>query len=121
MQVTTSKQGDVLVVEVHGRIDMISSEQLEKRLLDLAASGERWLALDLAGVDYVSSAGLRVFVLVARQLKTAGGAMYFCTPCEPVWEVFKLAGLTLRYDVVPTRAEAVARLTEASARVALAN
>jgi anti-anti-sigma factor len=74
-------------------------------------SGESDLGIDLSGLDYISSAGLRVLLVVAKQLKTAGGRLAPLGAKKPVQEVFDVTGYTTLLDVFPNRNAAAAHLS----------
>ena len=108
MEIREERRGGILVLAASGRFDSVTSADLEQRLLVVA--GERQLVLDLAGVEYVSSAGLRVFLKLARRVKDAGGELLLCAMKEPVRQVFDLAGFLPLFAIEPTRELALARL-----------
>ena len=68
------------------------------------------MVLDLARLDYISSAGLRVVLLLAKKLKQAGGALALCDIQPSVREVFEISGFLAILTVCDTRAQAVAAL-----------
>ena len=61
--------GATLVIAPAGRVDSVSSGELERHVVARLDAGERQLVIDLAGVAYISSAGLRVLLLAAKRLK----------------------------------------------------
>ena len=69
---TTSRRGDVLVLAVQGSLDVITSPDLETKVQELIDGGERRLVFDLEKLDYVSSAGLRAFMVGLKQMTAAG-------------------------------------------------
>ena len=73
MQIYTSKEKDNLVMEVQGRLDAVTSGKLEEEVKAGSTGRKRWL-MDLGGVDYISSAGLRAILILARKLNGSGGA-----------------------------------------------
>lgn len=115
MEVTKTKMGAVLVVELIGRLDASTTPAVEQDLIGAIDGGEKWLLLDLTGMDYVSSIGLRIFVLAAKRLKTAGGGARFCGVREPVQRIFDMAGLSLRMEIFPTREAALEGFPPAAA------
>ena len=66
MQITENKRGKVTVLELDGRLDTGTSAELDKRLMSLLNSGEKYFVLDLARLTYVSSAGLQVLLMGAK-------------------------------------------------------
>ena len=90
MQIDTRKQGDWLVYAISGRIDGMTAPQLEASLRGTIDAGESCIAADLSGVQYLSSAGLRVFLAALRQL--GGGRFRLLSPTEAVREVLDISG-----------------------------
>lgn len=84
-----------------GRLDGLSSPELEQQVAALLESGIRTLVFDLSALDYVSSAGLRVFILAAKKMKAAGGESKFVSPTRAVRNIFEITGLLSALDVAP--------------------
>jgi serine/threonine-protein kinase RsbW len=99
--IAATKQEASAVLALTGRLDGLSSPELERQVKALVATGARTLVFDLSALDYVSSAGLRVFILAAKTLNAAQGLTKFAslTPC--VREVFHVGGLLNVLDVEP--------------------
>lgn len=112
MEIKEERSGGVLVVAPSGRIDSTNAEALERRLLLNVAAHESRLVVDMQGVEYISSAGLRVFLALLGRLREAKGRLVLCALGEGVKEVFELAGFLSIFAVAGSRAEAVARAQE---------
>jgi anti-anti-sigma factor len=110
MQINESHEAGSLIVSPNGRIDSTTSPKLEQRLGEIVARGERRLVLDFADVEYISSAGLRVMLALAKRLQAGGGALVLCGMTPPVRQVFDLAGFLPLFAVDASRAAALARL-----------
>ncbi|HWA87910.1 MAG TPA: STAS domain-containing protein [Opitutus sp.] len=106
MDITTASLNHATVVTLAGRLDGLSSPALEQKLDELAAGGARKIVVDCAPLQYVSSAGLRVFLAGAKKLKAAGGALVFAALPPAVQEVFELSGFTGVLTIHPTVAAA---------------
>jgi len=115
MKIDEEKQGEVLVVVPSGRIDSVSSTELERTLTSHLGSGERRLVVDLGQVEYISSAGLRVLLMAAKKLQDGSGGLVLCAMPESVRLVFELAGFVPIFSIEGTREAAVARLAGAGA------
>ena len=70
--------GEVTVVTLPARVDTTSAGAVETEFKALLAGGARRLVADFAGNEYVSSAGLRVFLSVLKALEKEGGRMVLC-------------------------------------------
>ena len=110
MQIGEEKKGGALVVAPVGRVDSVSSNELEKVVLSRIDGGERRLVLDLAGVEYISSAGLRVLLIAAKRLKAPPAALVLCGIGPGVRTVLKLAGFLPLFAVEAGREQALARV-----------
>jgi stage II sporulation protein AA (anti-sigma F factor antagonist) len=88
-------------------MDAATSKQTEETLLGFIDKGERRLVLDMSQLDYISSIGLRVFILVAKRLKTVNGQVVVCALQPGVQQIFDIAGFNTIFKAYPTRAEAV--------------
>jgi anti-anti-sigma factor len=110
MEITEARERGVVVVAPVGRVDSTTSDRLEQHLLTLVAAGERKIVVDFAGVEYISSAGLRVMLALAKKMKDARGLVALCGMGEPVKMVFSLAGFLPLFAVDVTRDAAVARV-----------
>jgi anti-anti-sigma factor len=106
MEISEQQRGNVVVLAIQGSLDVVTSPDLEKRLVELLDSGSRDLVFDLARTDYVSSAGLRVFMLVMKRLQK-DGKVRFCGMNKSVRQVFDIAGLSFRAPIFNTLEEAL--------------
>lgn len=92
MLITESRQGDIVVLAVEGRLDSNTSDQFEKQLFGMVEQGEARFVLDFGGLDYISSAGLRVLLKAAKELKKKDGRLCLCSLRDYVREVFEMSG-----------------------------
>lgn len=108
LEVREERRGEVFVVWPAGRVDSNTSADLERSLL--ARGAEPRLVLDLSGVEYVSSAGLRVFLMLARKMKASNGSLVICALSPSAKQVFDLAGFTSLFVVEASMETALARM-----------
>ncbi len=101
MNIATSRLASAATLSLSGRLDGLSSPDLEQQVTALIATGVRTLTFDLSGLDYVSSAGLRVFIVAAKKLKASGGAARFTSLTPAVHDVFHVSGLLTALGVAP--------------------
>ena len=106
MEVETA--GDVTLVTLPARVDTTSAGGVEAEFRALLEQGSRQLVADFTGNEYVSSAGLRVFLSVLKSLEKDGGRMVLCAMQPFVADVFEISGFSGLFTIVETRDEAVA-------------
>ncbi|WP_431854326.1 STAS domain-containing protein [Azospirillum sp.] len=109
MEISESKSGDAAVLSIAGRLDSSTAQQLESRLT-MVLDGHPAVVLDLAGLDYVSSAGLRVLLKGAKQAKGRNAALLLAGLRPHVQEVFDISGFTAIFAIHPDRKAAAAAL-----------
>jgi anti-anti-sigma factor len=108
-EVRETKLGDGFVVlEPVGRLESKTSPELDRRIVALLGAGERRFVVDLSDTEYVSSAGLRVLLMLAKKLSGGPGRLALCGLNPQVREVFEIAGLGALFQIRATRAEALA-------------
>ena len=108
MEFAQDQAGDVVIVKLSGRLDSSSAPPTEESFTRLLASGSRHLAIDLSNLEYISSAGLRVLLVVARKLQQAKGKVVLFGLVPNVREVFQISGFDRIFAIQPDIAAAVA-------------
>ena len=81
---------DTVTVELAGSLDTATAPELERGLSSLLDGGVRQLVFDLAGLKFVSSAGLRVFGMARKRLREGGGHVCFVHMQPQIEEVFEI-------------------------------
>jgi anti-sigma B factor antagonist len=81
------------VMEIVGRLDNANTPRLVEAVNDALSSGRSYLVLDLNGVDYMNSAGLRQLVRILERVRNQGGILYITNPSERVNKLLELVGL----------------------------
>ena len=102
-----SAEGGVSVARSHGRLDFGASAEFQKALEAAVAAKPKGLVVECSALEYVSSAGLRAFLVGARGAKGAGIRIAICCLTPSVREVFQVSGLDRLMPVVATLAEAM--------------
>ena len=105
MQIKEEKQGDVMIVTIDDHLDTAAAPAFEQRLLGLIDGGERKVLIDCGPLQYVNSAGLKVFLLAAKKLEQANGQFIICSLGPSVMMIFEMIGFTRIMKIVPTREE----------------
>lgn len=97
MEVIKKTEDGKLTLTVKGSIDTITAPQLEG---EIKTDGLKELVIDLTEVTYVSSAGLRVFLMAHKNMLKAGGRMTIAQPQPAVKNVFDLTGFSKILTIV---------------------
>jgi anti-sigma B factor antagonist len=92
MEIRKREQGGFLIVSVSGRLDAITSPELDQALSSILTGGEKGVVLDFETLDYISSAGLRVILAAAKRIKKNGGESRLACLKGVVKEVFEVSG-----------------------------
>ena len=109
MDITETREDEVLVIAVEGRIDSSTSKQLEDVLPERVQVTQRVL-LDMRDVQYVSSAGLRVMLKAAKVARSTGHDLALSGLLPQVHEVFQVIGFDSLFRIFPDRPAAMAAL-----------
>ena len=108
MEIATKEYKRVTVMTVTGRVDSVTYSEFENSLQAEMDQGRVNIALDLSGVEFISSAGLRVLVNARKNVKTAGGKIIIAQPSQQVIETLEIAGLEVLFEQFPDREAAIA-------------
>ena len=92
MEINTNEEKNALIVSIKGRLDAASSPEFEKEMKTFIAAGSNVFIIDLGELEYVSSAGLRSILVIARTLKAKEGQLLLAALKDVVKEVFDISG-----------------------------
>ena len=109
MRIDQAALDGITVLTPVGRIDTTTSGAVEEATRKAVDAGAHDLLVDFGGVEYISSAGLRVFLVLAKRLKGLRGRLVLCCMGEPVRQVFHLAGFMPLFTVEPSKEAGLAR------------
>jgi anti-sigma B factor antagonist/stage II sporulation protein AA (anti-sigma F factor antagonist) len=102
MRFNETRYADVVVLEPQGRLDQESSETFQNQLLTLIsdnAAPQANMVLDMSGVNYISSVGLRALMVVAKQCSASNGKLALANLSPVVLEIFEISRFNLIIDV----------------------
>ena len=97
---TRSTSSPTHVFEVIGRLDHDNTLRLSTQIEQAQRNGSIHFVLDMSGVSYINSAGLRALVQTFKRVQAAGGNMTIANPSASVQRVFNLVGLDSVFDIV---------------------
>jgi len=107
MDIHEERKDGFLVLCLEGRLDAISSKMFEEKVLAVIDGGEARFVIDLSRLDYVNSAGLRVFLAASKRLMPSGGKVVLCSLQEPVKQVFNIVGFYQVFSILGSKDEAL--------------
>ncbi len=107
MQISVKTTNQVKILAFEGRLDTQTSPDAQRQLTRLIEEGEMKILVNLEKLDYISSAGLRVLLVVAKQLKTTDGELRICSLNEVVKEVFDISGFDRILTISASESEAL--------------
>jgi anti-anti-sigma factor len=101
MNLTVNIVGDHAVVAVDGRLDTTSSGEFEQGMMDVLNGGNTKIILDCKDLQYISSSGLRVALIVQKRLMTKSGQFKICSLQPSIREIFDLSGFSMIFTIYP--------------------
>ena len=107
MEVIEKRQDGISIVRLLGRLDSNTSPEFEERLFGVIEDGERSVVVDFEELDYISSAGLRVLLKAAKELKRSQGKIVLCSMKDYIKEVFEIAGFVSLFPIVSSLGDAI--------------
>jgi anti-anti-sigma factor len=109
---------DACVISPAGRLDHENAEAFRAELtpqVEASADAGRAIVLDLSGMEYVSSAGLRCFMLAAREARARKGRILVAAMQPVVAEIFQISRFDRVFEVFPTLRDALASVSPGAA------
>ena len=93
MSIAIQNENNTITAIIKGRIDTLTSHDIEHTILELFTGDTQHIILDIKNVDYVSSAGLRVFILAQKKANSVSIKLSIKGIQDQVYEVFSISGL----------------------------
>jgi stage II sporulation protein AA (anti-sigma F factor antagonist) len=110
IEMTNEVRGDALILKPAKRIDSSNAKAFEDAANAAIDAGPKKVVIDFSGLDYISSAGLRVVLTTAKRAKSAGGGLALCGVHGNVKEVFDVSGFASVLGMHSSVEEAIASL-----------
>jgi len=93
------KEKNMKIISLEGKMDAISAPEFEDQMGEWLEQGETSFIINLGEVNYMSSAGLRSILIVAKKLKEQDGKLIFVNLREEVQKIFRISGFS---SMIPT-------------------
>lgn len=95
MKLTISKQDNLTVIAVEGRVDTFTAPEFDAQTAAIPAEGDTSdIMIDCSGMEYISSAGLRSFITMLKKANAAGCKLTVCNLNDAIRTVFDMTGFT---------------------------
>jgi anti-sigma B factor antagonist len=102
MEVRVTDHDSIKIVEVEGEVDLYSSPQLRKILMDLTKEERKSILVELGKVKYMDSSGIATLVEALQQISKYNGKLKLANLRDAVRDVFELSRLDKVFDIYPT-------------------
>lgn len=99
MNLTSEVKQDHLVITVEGRLDTTQSDSFEKQVGETLQDDHKKVVLDCKGLNYISSSGLRVFLILQKKMAAEGGALKICNLQPSIKEIFDMSGFSMIFSI----------------------
>ncbi|MEI6764628.1 MAG: STAS domain-containing protein [Bacteroidota bacterium] len=110
MVITTEKISEVLVIRLDGRLDAMTSGEFEKKVTPMVQESGQHVLIDFGKVDYISSAGLRAILILAKEMLKKEKRLALCSLNETIAEVFCISGFDSIMTIYPSLEEGLSFL-----------
>lgn len=107
MEISIQDSGEIKVLYFEGSLDTNTAPDAQKRMDEVIEQGNHKILIQLEKLDYVSSAGLRILLVVAKKLKKSEGELRICQINDDVREVFEISGFDTILSVFDNESEAL--------------
>ncbi len=110
MEIRASVQDGIDLLALGGRMDATTTPEFESAARALLAQGKNRVIVDMADLEYISSAGLRGILGLVKSIKAASGRLAFCSLQPMAAEVVRISGFNAMLTVCGTREDALCAL-----------
>ena len=107
MDIKTERADGTLIAKAEGRIDGVNARDFEEAMKAAISSDDSVVVIDLENLSYISSAGLRVILLIAKTLRKRNAELMLCSLSDPIREVFEISGFDKIIPVHASRQQAL--------------
>lgn len=97
----------IIVISISGYLDAHTASDLEHALKEVVDRGSVRIVVDFSKLDYISSAGLGVFMVFIESVRKAGGDLKLAAMTDRVYSVFDLLGFPVVFNIYATTQEAI--------------
>ena len=107
MNVQVVKSEEYAIVSVEGRVDTTNAGEFEKAMMELLDGGATRIVLECSALNYISSSGLRVFLIVQKKMMGLKGQFSLCSLQPGIREIFDISGFSSIFSMFPDKESAM--------------
>lgn len=107
VELNTYSNNTIKILAISGEMNANTSSEVDNRLTNLIMGGNKKLIVNLAGLNYISSAGLRVFLSANKLIKKQNGELRISNLNDLVKEVFEISGFTMIFSIYSDEKDAL--------------
>ena len=107
MNITTEKINDFTVLKIDGRIDTSNFSEFEEEIDQLFKNGVKNIIFNCSGLNYISSSGLRVFLVAQKKTILLQGRLHLCNMQSAIKEIFAISGFSNLFRIFDTLEKAL--------------
>ena len=107
LEVNAIKENEVVIVKLLGNLDTNTAPDAETEINKWLEKGELKMIISLEKTNYVSSAGLRIFLATAKKITASGGVLKLCSANDVVQEILDISGFSTILDIKKTEEDAL--------------
>lgn len=110
MEIRQQQSNGAIVLQLLGRLDELATSEVELAFTGVLKETTEGVVLDLAGVEYISSGGLRILLMLSKAVERSAGRLLLCNLSPFVAEVFEISNFSSVFSIEPSVEDALAVL-----------
>lgn len=95
------------ILNIEGRINTANFNSLEKELIEIIDGGQINIILNCKDLSYISSSGLRVFLIAQKRITSLKGKLFLCEMQAGIKEIFDISGFSNIFEIFPAELSAL--------------
>jgi anti-sigma B factor antagonist len=99
MKINVLQKEDYTLVIIQGRLDTITAGDFENKIMEILGGGVTKLLLDCSNLTYISSSGLRVFLVAQKKMLATGGILRICCLKPEIKDIFDISGFSVIFSI----------------------
>jgi anti-sigma B factor antagonist len=107
MQINSTKENELMLLELNGELDASCSVQMDNELSKAINENTKGIAINCEGLQYISSAGLGVFISYINEMEQKNQKLVFYNMSEKIYHVFEMVGIGQMVKIVSDKSAAV--------------